>query len=77
MLRDTLAIQQCVLNDGHLSTLGTADSLSVLLRNIGQHAEAEALGRGALPQANRTLGPEHPDTLAIARTVAITLGRHD
>ena len=75
MLRDTLAIQQRTLGEGHANTLDTATNLALLLSNTGQHAEAEALGRSTLAQANRTLGPDHPTSLEIARTLAITLGK--
>ena len=59
MLRDTLAIQQRVLGEGHLITLATATDLAILIRKTG-HAEAEELGRGALAQAQRTLAFTSP-----------------
>ena len=76
MLRDTLTIQQRVRGEGHISTLRTADAIATLLVNAGQTAEAEAVGRGTLAHANRTLGPDHTTSHQIACTLAITLGNH-
>ena len=44
VLRDTLAIQQRVLGEGHINTLVTADNLTptVLLSNAGQHCSCTA-----------------------------------
>ena len=49
--------------------------LATLLTNTRRCSEAEELSRGALAQARRTLGPEHPDTLNIARVLGRALSR--
>ena len=61
--------------DGHLDTLITCRNLATLLTNTRRYSEAEELSRGALAQARRTLGPEHPDTLTIARVLGRALSR--
>ena len=74
MVRDTLAIQQRVLGEEHLDTLLTAGILTSLLTNTSQHAAAEALCRGTLAQAIRTLGPDDPTSLGLAFAIAAALG---
>ena len=74
LLRTTLTVQQRVLGNGHLDTLVTSSNIALLLVNTDRHAEAEVISRGALAQAKRTLGHDHPYSLRIANTLAVVLG---
>ena len=73
-MKYSVAGQQRDLGDVHTTTLTTTTNLALLLSNTGQHAEAEALGRSALTQANRTLEADHPTSLEVTRALAIVLG---
>lgn len=53
-----------------ISSLTAAASL---LLDSDKYAEAEELCRGALSQANRTMGPDHPQSLTLTCTLAAAL----
>ena len=65
-----------------LTVLSSATENSVLssttenITNARRCSDAEELSRGALAQARRTLGPEHPLTLGMARVLGLALSRH-
>ncbi|MFE5031867.1 FxSxx-COOH system tetratricopeptide repeat protein [Streptomyces sp. NPDC056683] len=55
----------------HYDAIGSGSNLSLTLRELGRAAEADALREDALARARRTLGEQHPTTLAIARGVRL------
>ena len=56
------------------------NNLAITLRERGELAEAEAMGREVLAARREVLGARHPDTLTTMSNLASTLrarGKHD
>jgi hypothetical protein len=51
--------------DDHPDTLGSASSLAVGLRELGEVQAARELDEDTLTRRRRVLGPDHPDTLKV------------
>ena len=63
------------MDRSHRDTLVTCSNLAALLTSTRRYSEAEELSRGALVQAMRTLGPEHPATLKVGSVLGHALSR--
>ncbi|MEW1773413.1 FxSxx-COOH system tetratricopeptide repeat protein [Streptomyces sp. NPDC086777] len=55
----------------HYDAIGSGSNLSLSLRELGRATEADTLREDALARARRTLGEQHPTTLAITRGVRL------
>lgn len=60
-----------VIGPDHYDVIGSGSNLSLTLRALGRTEEADRLYEDALARARRTLGEDHPTTLAIARRVRL------
>ena len=79
VLRPTLAMRTRTFGPDDAGTLTTEIHLVCALNSLGEYAEAEALGRGALEKQRRILGRDHRDTLIASANVAASLseqGKH-
>jgi tetratricopeptide (TPR) repeat protein len=70
LLRRALAINEKALGPDHPDTVGSLNSLAVVLELKGDYAGAEPLYRRALAIDEKALGPDHPDTKAIRNHLA-------
>jgi tetratricopeptide (TPR) repeat protein len=66
ILGEVVDLQLRIEGPNHPDTLAAQGDLSVVLFEIGDHGEAEALGSGALEKARACLGPTDPVTCILA-----------
>jgi hypothetical protein len=71
--QDTLGRRRRVLGEDHPSTLGSANSLAIDLRMLGEVQAARDLDQDILDRRRRVLGEDHPRTLDSANNLAIDL----
>jgi hypothetical protein len=69
--RAGLDLKRRLLGDDHPAVMETQAGLAALLGRLGRHAEAAAIERELLVSSTRLRGAEHPDTVAIAKRLAV------
>ena len=69
-LKKKLGEQEQALGVDHGETLRTANAIGIHLHNQGHLKDAEVFWRRAVEGFERTLGPDHPDTLMSVATWA-------
>ena len=74
-MRATLAAQTRTIGPDYEGTIGAESQLAGALNNLGEYAEAEALGRGMAEKHRRILGRDHRSTLVVSGKLAVSLPR--
>ena len=74
-MRRALECRERVFGPEHPDTLSSVNNLALLIRGMGDYAQAEPLLRRALDSCERVSGPEHPDTLTSVNNLAELLFR--
>ncbi len=71
--KEVFQVREKLLGKEHPNTLGSMNSLALVLQNQGEYKEAEQIHRQTLKLRERLLGKEHPDTLVSINNLALVL----
>ncbi len=70
---EALAIRRHELGDDDPQTIGSINSMAVLLTHRSKYAEAEVYARELLERRSRIFGADHPETLVAINNVGLAL----